>query len=355
MTLAILPQYNSIAPTPVYVTVHLYLPLHQTAPRPLPDGAQSVRLRGSTMGTHWQIDALIPPSLDSDVLEQAALDILRDVNAQMSHWDPDSVLSRFNRAAAGTRVTIPDGFYTVLDYALSLAQQSEGALNPAAGKLIDLWGFGPQGRRTEAPVQTSVQACLDAQDFRGLQPDRVTKSITQPGGVALDLSALAKGYAVDLLAEMLEQHSIHSYLVEVGGELRGLGIKPDFQPWWVDLEQPAEQADWPLHRFALHGLALATSGQYRQQFRADGQTYGHTIDPRTGWPVSHGTLAVTVCHPQCMVADAMATILLVLPPEQAFQWAEHHQLAALIVHRTSAHAPLTASASTLLRAMAEMP
>jgi thiamine biosynthesis lipoprotein len=119
------------------------------------------------MGTHWQIDALIPPALDSDVLEQVALDILRDVNAQMSHWDPDSVLSQFNRAAAGTRVTIPDAFYKVLDYALYLAQQSEGALNPAAGKLINLWGFGPEGRRTEAPVPKSVQACLDAQDFRG--------------------------------------------------------------------------------------------------------------------------------------------------------------------------------------------
>ena len=116
------------------MTVHLYLPLHQTEPRPLPDGAQSVRLCGSTMGTHWQIDALIPHSVDSDVLEQAALDILRDVNAQMSHWDPDSVLSQFNRAVAGTRVTIPDAFYKVLDYALYLAQQSEGALNPEIGR-----------------------------------------------------------------------------------------------------------------------------------------------------------------------------------------------------------------------------
>jgi thiamine biosynthesis lipoprotein len=161
----------------------------------------------------------------------------------------------------------------------------------------------------------------------------VRRALRQPGGLALDLSAIAKGFAVDLVARRLVAAGIESHLVEIGGELRGSGVKPDGQPWWVRLEHPDPDSAGGDTLLALHGLAVATSGDYRRWFEQDGTRYGHTIDPRDGRPIRHGLAAVTVIHPQCMLADAWSTALNVLGPDAGPALATRLGLAARFVVR----------------------
>ncbi len=175
--------------------------------------------------------------------------------------------------------------------------------------------------------------------WRRLQLDPLRKRALQPGGASIDFSGIAKGYAVDRVAAVLHEHGIADFLVEVGGELRGAGIKPDGDPWWVAVERPPAGAGTPASAddietlVALHGLSIATSGDYRRAFDAEGVRYSHTIDPATGYPVAHGVAAVTVVHADCMAADAYATALFVLGPERGFNFARQRGIAALFVVR----------------------
>ncbi|QBE67388.1 FAD:protein FMN transferase [Pseudoduganella lutea] len=293
------------------------------------------------MGTTWsarvaQPDAAshVSPRLSSDLQDglQAQLD---EVVAQMSHWDPDSSLGRFNRAPAGTWQVLPPAFFHVLAYALDVCRDSGGACDPCAGALVNLWGFGPVNRYDEpgfvAPTPEQARAALPA---ARVLLDPVSRSALQPGGVQLDLSAIAKGYGVDCLARWLEEQGIRDYLVEVGGELRGAGVKPDGQPWWVALEGVDGAPDGEEGIVAaLHGLAVATSGDYRRYFLHDGRRHAHTIDPRTGAPVDHGTASVTVVAASCMACDAWSTALTVLGPVDGLALAERRGIAARFVVR----------------------
>jgi thiamine biosynthesis lipoprotein len=160
--------------------------------------------------------------------------------------------------------------------------------------------------------------------------------VFQPGGVTLDLSSIAKGFAVDKVSASLHAHGIHNHLVEIGGELNGQGIKPDGSPWWVALESfPKGDGRERAHDavVALHGLAIATSGDHVRFFEQGGERFSHTIDPRSGYPVVHALTSVTVLHRSCMQADALATALFVLGPEEGFNFAAHHNVAARLVSR----------------------
>lgn len=173
-----------------------------------------------------------------------------------------------------------------------------------------------------------------------LNPDN--HSALQTGALEIDLCSTAKGFGVDQVARYLQKMAIDSFLVEVGGELRGLGCKSNGQPWWVHLEQLTEQAeladcadcaDYSDYVAALHGLAIATSGDYRRYFMYEGKRYSHTIDPRTGYPVQHGVASVTVLHPECMIADALATAMTVLGIEAGMDYATRLHVAARIIVR----------------------
>lgn len=284
------------------------------------------------MGTGWSVQCY------AALADQAAIlhgleNRLNQVIAQMSHWDQTSSLSRFNRARPGTIQTLEPEFFTVMDYATFLARQTRGAYDPTAGKLVNLWGFGPEGKTAQIaeqiPAAEDIAACLHQPNWRQLDLQRLTRQITQTGGICLDLSSIAKGYAVDLLASWLESQDICSYLVEVGGELRGKGIKPDFQPWWVSIETPYASLPEMEYVIALHDVAIATSGNYRQFFERDGKRYSHTLDPRSGYPVDNDLASVTVVDQQCMVADALATAFTVMGLDEAMQYADAHQIAAL--------------------------
>lgn len=312
------------------------LPASISAEAPLRDG-RILDLHGETMGTTWsaRIVQRAGASDSQPCLQQGLQRQLQGVVAEMSHWEPDSDLGRFNRAGACTWHTLPEAFFFVLSYAMGVARATGGACNPCAGELVNLWGFGATGRYDQpgftAPAPEEVAQARTRLAARRVEIDPARRRVFQPGGVQLDLSAVAKGYGVDALARWLEGQGIHHYLVEVGGELRGAGFKPDGQPWWVALETPAGGVDEIA--VALHGLAVATSGDYRRYFLRHDQRFPHTIDPRSGAPITNNVASVTVVHEQAMAADAWSTALTVLGEEAGLRLAEQQGLAARFLLR----------------------
>ena len=280
------------------------------------------------MGTSWSLHAV---SASSDL---TAPDLAAGVQAafgrvvgQMSQWEPESDLSRFNRAPAGAWREIPSEFAHVVAAALAIADASDGAFDPALGAITENWGFGSRG-----PVDR-VPRDQPAADRRvELEKGRIRRG----EGAALDLSGIAKGYGVDLAAEWLLGQGVRHFLLELGGELRGQGIRPDGQPWWVDVEMPPTTSI-PPWRIALHDLSVATSGNYRRCFVADGRHYSHSFDPVTGRPIVSAVSSVTVLHRSCMMADGWATALTVLGPEKAIALADAQGLAASMVAGTREH------------------
>ncbi len=289
-------------------------------------------LEGETMGTTWSVKLAVPPVLS---LAEIRRDIERELGAivaEMSPWEPDSHISRFNRSPADSWHRLPDSFFAVLDCALSIAEDSGGAYDPTVGSLVDLWGFGPAGPRTEnpgGPAQDVARSC----GWHRIEILREQRNVRQPGGVSLDLCGVAKGFAVDRVADTLCASGCTDFLVEIGGELRGEGVKPDGSPWWVALEPPRPRAASVIGEtiIALHGLSVATSGDYRRYFERNGKRYAHTMDPRTGEPVSNGVISATVIHRSCMYADALSTALMVLGEGAGMAWAAERNLPALLV------------------------
>jgi thiamine biosynthesis lipoprotein len=292
---------------------------------------------GSTMGTSWSARYVLEPGSASEAPNDALQHQLDSVVAQMSHWENCSNLSRYNNAPAGSWHQLPAEFFQVLSYALEVARATDGAYDPCAGALVNRWGFGARLRYDEAsfyaPAASAVEAIVVRRDRERIVIDPVARRIQQPGEVQLDLSSVAKGYAVDQLARHLEARGIIHYLVEVGGELRGAGLKPDGQPWWVALEGLPDGGDDNPVVVALHGLAVATSGDYRRYYQHEGQRASHTLDPRSGYPIRNGLASVTVIHPECMAADALSTALTVLGPDHGLRFAEQQRLAARFLIR----------------------
>jgi len=286
------------------------------------------------MGTTWSINLVAPKSLPLlDALTGVQKELDRVV-AQMSTWDAASDLSRFNRAPAGTWHVLPEEFFAVLSYALSVAEVSGGAYDPTIGPLVNLWGFGPNPARTTEPAAADLDAARARCGWRQMLLESEERRAFQPGGLYVDLSAVAKGFGVDQGARYLQRIGVANFLIEVGGELRGEGTKPDGTPWWVALERPPSGALAPTETVAaLHGLSIATSGDYRKFAEIDGRHLSHTIDPRTGRPVSGKPASVTVLHAECMCADALSTAVTVLGADEGMRFAERHNLAALCLTR----------------------
>ena len=298
------------------------------AVRPLA-GARTVRLAGETMGTTWSLVAAILPDVAETDLHAMLERGFARVIAQMSQWEPASELSRFNRAAPGTQVPISPEFAYVLDCALGVARASKGAFDPALGAVSDLWGFGAVDAPGHRPDGREA-ARARGHDWRDIQIAGDGLSVLQPGGLRLDLSGIAKGFAVDLGLRWLGTLGVRHALLEVGGELAGIGVQAAGMPWWVDIDiPPGSQA--PHARLALTGWAVATSGNYRRRREANGQSWSHSLNPDSGAPLDDQVLAATVLHQGCMQADALATVLMVLGPDKGMAFAETHGLPARIV------------------------
>lgn len=287
------------------------------------------------MGTTWSVRSVAPAGIDDAALTAAVRTELDAVIAAFSPWDRTSEISRFNAAPAGIWA-LSQTFWTVLDASMNLADDTDGAVDPTLGALVDLWGFGPSGARVGAvlPSDEEVAAALAVSGWQKLRLNRDARGAMQPGGMKLDFAGIAKGHAVDRVSEALTRLGATSHLVEIGGEMRGQGVKPDGQPWWIGLEEPPGA---PSARTvaALVDIAVATSGDWRRAFEHDGRLYPHTIDGRTGRPIDNGVTSVTVFHASAMTADAWATALTVLGPDGGPATAEAYDLAAQMVVRTA--------------------
>ncbi|MFZ6874340.1 FAD:protein FMN transferase [Undibacterium sp. Di27W] len=314
----------------------VFIPLDVAEPQIPPDSAISLTLSGDSMGTRWTVQLLCSPAHDAQVLQAGIEHELNQVIMQMSSWDPSSLLCTFNRAPLHGWHEVTPEFFRLVDYSLYLSQQTGGAYDITAGKLVDLWGFGPAGKRSNVPEPEAIQAALQAANWKSLELDHLHRRLRKTGDIALDLSSIAKGFALDQIARYLDAQDIHSYLIELGGELRGLGMKKDKSPWWIRIESPAGSNTLDKeYLVALHGLSAATSGDYRQYFEEDGRRYSHTLDPRSGYPLANDLASVTVLHAECMVADALATALTVLGSSAGLEYANQHQIAALFLQRTA--------------------
>lgn len=300
---------------------------------PPPAGAELYQLQGDTMGTTWSVRMAGPRGLMPAMLQMGIERQLASVIADMSTWEKTSALSRFNAAEAGSWHELSPDFFTVLDYSLQLAADSGGAFDPTVGPLVNLWGFGPDGRREQAPSAAELAEVSARCGWQRVQLDEENLRALQPGESYVDFSGVAKGFAVDKVSGYLVEQGFPHHLVEIGGELRGRGIRPDAHPWWVMLEPVADQENGIETVIALHELAVATTGDYRRFFMAGAQRFAHTIDPRSGRPVAHQLASVSVLHESCMEADALATVLMVMGVEEGMAWAEKREIAALFVER----------------------
>lgn len=307
------------------------------------DGATGARpahavhvLGGATMGTLWQVSASAPAGADLHALHDGIQACLDQVVAQMSTWEAGSDISRYNRAPAGTWQPLPQPFLAVLKEALSIAARTGGAVDPTVGPLVEAWGFGPGGTGGHVPDADVLAAARARTGWQRVVLDDAGQRVLQPGGVALDLSGIAKGHGVDAVVDWLRDGGIPAALVDVGGELRGYGRKPDGSAWkvlaeaWPEDDGAAGEVPCIL---VLDDAAVATSGDHWHRFEHDGRLHAHTIDPRSGAPVDHAPAAVTVVAPTALSADAWATALTVLGERDGFELAQAHGIAARWVLR----------------------
>lgn len=292
-----------------------------------------VTFTGETMGTTYSVKLVdAPRSVDHGALEREVWEVLETVNRQMSTYRPESELSRFNAADAGSWVATSNDTQSVIAAALRVSQLTKGAFDPTVGPVVDLWGFGSAGAEQQLPSEADIAAAQQIVGFSKIEtrPDEpaVAKQI---GGLRLDLSGIAKGFGVDQVAELLDRQGVDNYLVEVGGELRSKGTGPSGKLWRVGIERPTGMPGDLQKVVDLKGEALATSGNYRIFFERDGQRYSHIINPQTGRPVDHDLASATVVAATTMEADAFSTSLLVLGPDAGMELAIEQNIAALFI------------------------
>jgi thiamine biosynthesis lipoprotein len=288
---------------------------------------------GATMGTTYSVKLAHPlQRIDPSILAHDIAGLLESVNQRMSTYLASSELSRFNDASPERSTAISTDTLTVISESKRLHRLTGGAFDPTVGPLVDLWGFGPEGGKQSVPSSRKIKAAAEAIGFAKVESDDGTSSIhKQTPGTRLDLSGVAKGFAVDKVAEHLNAAGIEDYLVEVGGELRASGHGVGGRPWRVGIEKPAPAYGAVQHVVHLGGEALATSGNYRIFFEQAGRRYSHIINPKTGHPVEHDLASVSVIAATTLEADALSTSLLVLGAQAGMKLAEEQEIQAFFI------------------------
>ena len=294
-----------------------------------------ISFSGPTMGTRYSVKlAALPDGVSREQIQTELDRRLESVNHQMSTYQPDSELSRFNRQTGTGWFAVSPNLVTVVTEALRVSRWSGGRFDVTVGPLVNLWNFGPDAHPKQLPTETAITAARQRVGYQQLEvradPPALRK--TRPD-LYVDLSAIAKGFAVDQLAEYLAGLKTPGYLVEIGGEMRAGGNHADGSPWQVGIEQPT-----PGHRgieriIRLKNQAIATSGDYRNFFEINGKRYSHTIDPRTGRPVTHQLTSVSVIAETCTTADALATAVMVLGPVEGYNKAVADDRPVLLIVR----------------------
>ncbi len=300
-------------------------------------------LSGETMGTSYHISYQLPDDVDETAIQAAIDKRLQDINDSMSTYQADSTISKFNQLGKDTPIAIDSDFSHVLEASRQVYQQSGGAFDPTVMPLIETWGFGSTmtvERLQSPPTALEIAQAKALVDFESVvQNDNGL--IKTKDSIELDFSAVAKGYGVDVIADVLKNnYKIRNYMVEIGGEIATSGVNNQQQPWQIAIDAPIEGSTvserqtisairQPIN--TTNQMHLATSGNYRNSVVFNGKHYSHTIDPTTGKPIVGGAPSVTVAADSVALADAWATALTAMPYEKALKVAKEQNLAALFV------------------------
>lgn len=285
-------------------------------------GDPSFRLSGRTMGTTYHITVVAASLADIQGLKDRIEDCLEQVNQSMSTYRPDSEISRFN-ALADTRTTfqMSPSFARVMAVARQVHQLTAGAWDATVNPLVNLWGFGKAGPVQKPPSTTQIDAALQQVGFHRIQfeGDHVLRKKTP--GVSLDLASIAKGFGVDQVSRVIRDRGLANFLVEIGGEVYAAGHRGDGRPWRVGINRPRKGAAPTdvVQVVAMTDRSLATSGDYRNYFKAGKTSFSHIIDPRTGHPVANSVVSASVLADRCVLADALATALMVMGPQDGLR------------------------------------
>ncbi|MBT8042319.1 MAG: FAD:protein FMN transferase, partial [Pontiella sp.] len=277
---------------------------------------------GETMGTSYSIKIsgkAKKPELAE--LYETIKERLEEINGQMSTWDPDSEISRFNHSASTEPFACSQAFAFVVKRALELAQSTDGAFDPTLQPLLNLWGFGSEGEERRIPGDAEIAEARKHTGWAKLSIANGAGIQKKEPKLSLALGAIAKGYGVDAIATILKGSGFENWFVEIGGEIAVLGLNPDGVPWKIGIQQPTTNPmDQTLRgKLNLTNGAVATSGDYRNYIEEDGRIYSHLLDPRTGRAVRSQTASVTVVAPRCMDADGIATALFVMGVEEGLR------------------------------------
>lgn len=319
----------------LFVCVLLSIGLFGCTERPLNDNQKQLVYNGTTMGTSYQVKIAPRNTLVTINLAKQINSRLKSLDNTFTTYQKTSELMLFNQAEIKQPTIISDDMQRVMKLASEIYVLTNSAFDPTVGPLVNLWGFGPKYTGDKIPQPQEIGQYLESMGLDHLSLDQNAKTATRNTDIQLDFSAIAKGYAVDAVAELLMSSGIEDYLVEVGGELRASGRKHNGDFWRIAIEKPSLSQGGIQQVVDLENVAVATSGDYRNYFEKDGMRYSHTIDPRTGYPVDHKLASVTVIATTAARADALATAMMVMGPEQTLLFAEQHSIPAYILVKQS--------------------
>jgi thiamine biosynthesis lipoprotein len=279
------------------------------------------RILGESMGTTYSVKVLGDERVQQEVIERRLLEI----NAVFSTWQTDSEISRLNGAPVGEWIQVSSELFDLLQTSKSVYLQTSGFFDPGIGRLIDLWGFGAKGGRKSAPQREEINTAFENSSIKYLEfGDGQVKKLKD---IHLNLSAIAKGYAVDEVARLVEVAGVEDFLVEIGGEVYASGTN-DGDEWTIGVERPDNQSPIPI---ALNNSSIATSGNYRNYFIWEGQKYMHIFDPKSGLPANNDLASVSVVHAQSALADAYATAMMAMGSERAIELTNKLGLSVLLM------------------------
>lgn len=283
------------------------------------------------MGTRYHLTLRNPGGLKAASLKKQLDQQLLAFNQIASTYIEDSELNRLNHSEVGEWVGLSDTLFDIISLSVQVGWMSGGAFDITVAPLVSLWGFGPEDREG-VPAEEDIEAAKTLVGSDTFVLDMLEAKIQRLLPIRMDLSAIAKGYAVDMTAQWLSGLGVEDYLVEIGGEIRVAGHSPRGDAWRIAVENPG--AAGPVQPVRLDNIAVATSGDYRNYFEQDGVRYSHTIDPGTGRPITHRLASVTVLDPSCAMADALATAFSVMGAERSLKMAEAQGIPVYIIEKS---------------------
>lgn len=294
---------------------------------------QSHSFAGQTMGTSYHVTVITAQPLPEN-LDEAIKGVLDGIDRKMSTYKTDSELSNLNAAPVGEPFSVSAELMAVLELSAAIHRETAGAFDPTVGALVDLWGFGPHYREDQLLSKADIDKLLMEVGFQGIELRPESLMVIKNKDLSLDLSAVAKGYAADKVAELLRRQGLSRYMVEVGGEMALAGVNIRNTPWQIAIEQPLSSTRSVQRVVSVTDAGVATSGDYRNYFEKEGRRYSHTLDPRSGYPITHRLASVTVIADNSARADALATAFMVMGTKATLDYAAQQNVPVLTLSKT---------------------